>query len=345
MASKRSSRHVVFLSRTLPLIVAAVFIASLARAMAVETGGSSERVLSSSECPGSFAVDAALAGTEPIFVSDYFSFVGSDEKGRVAFAIDNDRSRRGDKFSADAHVVLHDEREGWARVSGAGDYANKKNELLAIPDSPDFQFFGDPKSGIILRSPSNRLELEVAPVRERACRISGEAVYSLGSTSATMKWKDRVIPGRVIYEYIFMKNLSRWYSAFSGLFYDDFQGLYLMTGDGGDFYFHTSKGKTWSNMSDRVMGFQVLDGQKETLRDLQIEVPERVLGWGFYRWPKRWQVSWQGNEGAGSLLVKVIDQKTVTNWVIGGFAMAVVTGELTYGGKTRQIYGLAELIR
>lgn len=313
--------------------------------MAAETGGSSGRVFSSSECPGFFDVDAALAGAEPIFVSDYFSFVGGDEKGRVVFAIDNDRSRRGRKFSADAHVVLHDEREGWIRISGAGDYENKKQELLTIPDSPDSQFFGEANSGITLRSPANKLALEVAPVRDRVCQISTEAVYSLGSTSATIKWRGRVIPGRVIYEYIFRKHLSRWYSAFSGLFYNDFQGLYLMTGDGGDFYFHTSKGNAWSDMFDRVMGFQVIDGQKEMLRDLRIEVPARVLGCGFYRWPETWKATWQGSKGAGSLSLEVVDRKTVTNWVIGGFAMAVVTGELTYGGKIRPVYGLAELIR
>jgi hypothetical protein len=98
-------------------------------------------------------------------------------------------------------------------------------------------------------------------------------------------------------------------------------------------------------MFEKVMGFQVIDGQSEILRDLRIEVPERSFGFGFYRWPQAWRVSWQGSKGAGSLLLRVIDQKTVTNWLIGGFAMAVVTGELAYGGKTRHVYGLAELIR
>jgi hypothetical protein len=50
-------------------------------------------------------------------------------------------------------------------------------------------------------------------------------------------------------------------------------------------------------------------------------------------------------EGPGSLSVTVVDRKNVTNWVIGGFAMAVVSGELTYDGKIGPVYGLAELIR
>ena len=35
----------------------------------------------------------------------------------------------------------------------------------------------------------------------------------------------------------------------------------------------------------------------------------------------------------------------MTNWLIGGFAMGVITGEISYGGKVRPVYGLAELIR
>jgi hypothetical protein len=121
--------------------------------------------------------------------------------------------------------------------------------------------------------------------------------------------------------------------------------LYLKTDGGGDFYLHTSKGEAWSQMFEKVMGFQVIDGQGEILRDLRIEVPERSFGPGFYRWPKFWRVSWQGSKGSGCLSVRVVDRKTVTNWIIGGFAMAVVSGELTYEGKTRPVYGLAELIR
>jgi hypothetical protein len=293
----------------------------------------------------SLDVTAAVAGPKPVFVSDYFSFIGADERGHVAFAIDNDRSRRGNKFDADAHVFLHDEREGWVKISGSGGYQNTKRELLRIPDSPDFQFKGEVKSGITLESPRNRLKLSVDPMQERFSRSTGEAIFSMGSASATLAWKDRVIPGRVIYEYIFMLNMSPWYSSVSGLFYNDFQGLYLETGDSGDFYLRNEKGTRWSRVTGEALGFLVLDQKNEVLKDLLIRVPERSLAFGFYRWPSTWQVSWRGNKGAGSLSVTVVDRKNITNWFIGGFAMAVVRGELYYGGKTRPVYGLAELIR
>ncbi|MGD0210381.1 MAG: hypothetical protein ABSC14_05315 [Desulfomonilia bacterium] len=295
--------------------------------------------------PGALDVTKAVSGSGPVFVSDYFSFAGADEKGHVVFAIDNDRARRGEKFSADAHCVLHDEHAGWITISGAGEYENKEKDLLRIPDSPYFRFSGEVKNGITLDSPCNQLKLVIDPMNERVSRITGEVIYSMGSTSATLTWRDRVIHGRVIYEYIFMKNLSPWYSSFSGLFYNDFQGLYLTTSDGGDFYLHTSKGRAWSKAIKQVLGFQVLDQHLELLEDLRIEVPERRYALGFYRWPGSWRVSWQGNKGAGSLVLRVADRKTVTNWLIGGFAMGVVTGEISSGGKIRPVYGLAELIR
>jgi len=295
--------------------------------------------------PEPLDVTASLAGPKPVFVSDYFSFIGSDERGHVAFAIDNDRSRRDSKFDADAHVFLHDEREGWIRVSGNGSYANRKKELLRIPDSPDFLFLGDAASGITLDSPRNGLKLIVDPMQERFTRFTSEAIFSMGSTSATLTWKGRVIPGRVIYEYIFMVNLSPWYSYVSGLFYNDFQGLYLKTAEGGDFYLRNEKGTTWSRAFGKAPGFLVLDRKSEVLDDLRTQVSERSLAFGFYTWPGTWHVNWKGSKGAGSLTVTVVDRKNVTNWIIGGFAMAVVTGELSYGGKTRPVYGLAELIR
>jgi len=294
---------------------------------------------------GPLDIDQTLAGTEPVFVSDYFSFIGADDKGHVAFAMDNDRSRNGSEFTADAHVVLHDEHLGWIAVSGAGSYENTKKELLRIPDSPNFKFYGDVNNGVILDSPHNGLKLSVAPMIERLSRPGIESVFSLGSAEATLKWRDRTIRGRVIYEYIFKKNLSPWYSLFSGLFYTDFQGLYLMTEDGGDFYFRASKGEAWSELGENVLGFQVLGGNSEVLKDLHIEVLERSYAFGFYRWPKTWRVSWRCKKGAGTLSAQVVDQITVTNWLIGGFAMGIVTGELSYDGTVRPIYGLAELIR
>jgi hypothetical protein len=175
----------------LSLVMAFFFAAACAfsSSQGDEAEVSTGKTESSTENPRALDVTVALAGSEPIFVSDYFSFVGADEKGHVAFAIDNDRARRGRKFFADAHVVLHDEHEGWVRVSGAGDYENIKKELLPIPDSPDFQFTGEVKSGITLHSPNNKLELEVAPVHDlvRRVRWRSDLYYEFDFSDAEME--------------------------------------------------------------------------------------------------------------------------------------------------------------
>src|SRR5438445_10535120 len=94
-----------------------------------------------------FLTLAAESSSTLMYVSDYFSFVGADQHGRVAFALDNNRGRDGEASQAEHFVVLHDERDGWMDVAGNGPYDNLKKELDRIPDSPFFQSTGAPEPG------------------------------------------------------------------------------------------------------------------------------------------------------------------------------------------------------
>lgn len=44
------------------------------------------------------------------------------------------------------------------------------------------------------------------------------------------------------------------------------------------------------------------------------------------------------------LILTQSERKRIANWVIGGFSMGIVKGELHYAGKRQPIYGFAELI-
>jgi len=56
---------------------------------------------------------ALLEGTRLAYTSDYVSFSGADEHGRVAFAIDTNRGRDGGESQAEhLYAVLHDEHAG-----------------------------------------------------------------------------------------------------------------------------------------------------------------------------------------------------------------------------------------
>src|SRR3989441_341557 len=77
--------------------------------------------LAAAGCSGDSAAQEPTTSTL-IYVSDYFSFVGADQEGRVAFALDNNRGRDVEAFQAEHFVVLHDERKGWIDVLGSGPY-------------------------------------------------------------------------------------------------------------------------------------------------------------------------------------------------------------------------------
>lgn len=114
---------------------------------------------------------ALIAGAGLVYVSDYFSFVGADERGHVAFAIDTNRGRDGDAFPAEhLSIVLHDERSGWVDLTGQGRYENATRELLPIPDSPAFRFVGQPETGVTIAIAVNDLTLRIDPMIERVRR-------------------------------------------------------------------------------------------------------------------------------------------------------------------------------
>ncbi|GJL54073.1 MAG: hypothetical protein NPIRA02_12050 [Nitrospirales bacterium] len=57
-----------------------------------------------------------------------------------------------------------------------------------------------------------------------------------------------------------------------------------------------------------------------------------------------WAIRWATAQGKGSVQLELSEFHRVANWVLGGFAMGLVQGTATYGGKTIPIYGLVELL-
>ncbi|HEU4683554.1 MAG TPA: hypothetical protein VFS39_03525 [Nitrospira sp.] len=280
---------------------------------------------------------------ELLYVSDYFSFVGQDETGRVAFALDNNRGRDGAAFQAEHFVVLHDERQGWITSAGNGLYDNPLHELQSIPDSSFFHFVGTPVTGLTISSEINELTLHIEPIIHRSRHEHEGAVTWMGSAPARLTWKTRSIPGRVIYEYLRIPNFNRLTRTYWDL-WNDFQGLYLTTGDGGDLYLHSQRSERLGPLVGRLAGFTASDEETEHVKELRFEITEREWALGFYRWPEAWHITWQDRHGAAGLSIRRIDRRRIAGWVIGGFSMAIVTGELDYGGKTVPVYGFAELL-
>ncbi len=284
-----------------------------------------------------------LPASTLLYVSDYFSFIGQDSQGHVAFALDNNRGRDGDAYQAEHFVILHDERQGWVRLAGNGRYNNTRKELKAIPDSPFFRFQGRPPAGMTITSDTNQITLHIEPISERTRNIHNGAATWMGSAPAVLTWKGRTIPGRVIYEYVVMPDFNRLTRTYWGM-WKEFQGLYLVADTTGDVYVHSQLSERIAPLVGMLAGFTAFDGHTESMKDLKVDILERNLTWGFYRWPTAWRISWTGPKGPGTLTLLLSDRNSIANWIIGGFSMGIVRGELDYAGKKHQIYGLAELI-
>jgi hypothetical protein len=276
------------------------------------------------------------------YYSDYFSFIGEDAQGKVAFALDNNRGQDGERFQAEHFAVLHDERMGWIALHGTGAYPNPAGALRNIPDSADFAFSGKPENGIRIHSSSNSLTLDIQALKPVVERAQGEARYWLGSAAATLAWRDRTLRGRVIYEYLYRPGWNRLTRKYFGQWHD-FHALYLRV-DGGDLYFHHEEPVGEEPLHGREVAFIVLDNRPADLRDLSVEVTRRTQALGLYRWPQAWRVAFVADGVAYRLDLALVERKAVSNWILGGFSMGIANGELTGNGNSLPVYGLAEII-
>jgi len=278
-----------------------------------------------------------------IYVSDYFSFVGQDSQGHVAFALDNNRGRDGEAYQAEHFLILHDERQGWIKIRGNGPYENGSKELQAIPDSPMFRFLGTPLTGMTITSEPNELTLRINAIPQRIRNQHNGAVTWMGSAPAVLTWNGRTIGGRVIYEYVMMPDFNRLTRTYWGM-WKEFQGLYLVAGEAGDVYVHSQLNRWLAPLVGMITGFTAFNERTESMQHLTVEPLDRQWALGFYRWPTAWRITWTGPLGPAVLTLTQPERKPIANWVIGGFSMGIVKGELNYAGTIQPVYGLAELI-
>jgi hypothetical protein len=278
-----------------------------------------------------------------IYVSDYFSFVGQDGQGRVAFALDNNRGRDGAGYQAEHFAVLHDERQGWIEVIGDGPYENITKELLTIPNSSAFKFQGSPAEGISIISVPNNLLLQAQPVAMTLRRQHEGARYEMGSAPASLQWAGRTLNGRVIYEHLMIPEFNRMTRTYWRL-WKDFQAFYLTIGHSGDLYVHRQEGDRLTPLVGHLTGFTVMDGRTQPLEQISFTPLAKSFTFGLYRWPVSWRLEWKSPEGLHATTLTLSDRKRYGNWVIGGFSMGIVKGELSINGKLEPLYGLAELI-
>jgi len=286
------------------------------------------------------------------YYSDYFSFIGQDEKGYLLFALASSRGVDDGEFQAEHFGVLYAQGEGWIDLVGTGAYLNPRGVLTRVPDSTAFQFSGHPASGVSIQSRVNDLRLEINPLITRLEDNSGERRQNWGNAAAVLYWQGRIVPGRVIYEGLTHHNWNRL-SRSDAEDLDNLQGFYLALQKDSpaawrDLYLRTEgQKKTLSST-----GFLATPNVQARIFSPNLEVTRKGWALGFYRWSKGWRMNLQQaatSKGLdppfAALELKQISRKNVSNWVLGGFAMSVVEGSYKVNGEQLKVLGFAELIK
>lgn len=287
--------------------------------------------------------ETELAELKLAYYSDYFSFVGQDEVGKVAFAIDNNRGQDQETWQADHFVVMHVENQGWQALKGNGLYPNPEGKMEEIPNSEFFSFEGKPYVGMTIRSDINDLVLKIDPIQVALKKEKGLSQFHLGTAKATLKWKGRTIQGRVIHEFLYLPAFNRLSRKYLGVF-KDFHGIYAVIGQKDDFYFHLQKNEILGLLIGLNLGFVVINGIAYELENVHPTIKDRTWTKGFYRWPTGWVGAFKFNDSSHKFSLDLQEKNIIANWVIGGFAMGIVTGEIEIDGKKVSVYGLGELI-
>jgi len=275
--------------------------------------------------------------------SDYFSFVGSDAKGTVYLAHDNNRGQTGDRFFADHWIAMFAEGQGVVPVAGSAHYPNPDRILETIPDSEHFQFRGTVAGGLRMVSATNDIDMAVEGLTPILRRQMPDNDYWIGAASATMRWKGRELRGRVIFEFIARTGFNRFTSDF-GANWNNFNGLYLWTEDNRDIYLRYHDRAQLG--VPRESGMTTVDGAG-VLSDIDFRIRDsRPVSDRPYRWPTDWRVGFTHRGAAWQLEAGTVALEEVADWRTGGFAMAVIHGSLARsdGSARRSFKGWAELL-
>ncbi len=291
-----------------------------------------------------YAEDIDTDTLELSYYSDYFSFVGLDGSGLVAFAIDNNRGRDGEQYKTEIFSVLYVEHQGWKDVYGQGISDNIAKQLVEPPNTKAFSFNGDAHSGFIITSESNEIKLVVKGIPETVKNEQGSATYWMGGAPAVLTLHGKQIEGRVIYESLFLPKFNRLTRSYFGLF-KDFHGLYLYAEGLGDFYFHYQKSPFLKPLLGEYAGF-VGDEHAGEIQEVELSDVGTRFALGFYRWPASWTGKFLSNGISYSFEISLDERNTIANWFVGGFAMGVARGTLTNldSGKRYPLIGLGELV-
>ena len=287
-----------------------------------------------------YAIDAKeLERIRRSYYSDYFSFVGSDTQGRVAFTIECNRGQEGSTWQAEHSFLLFDEHNKWLPLQGTGAYDNSNGHLEKIPDSPWFRFSSSKSGALSIESDPHNLSLIIQPHEYIVHRENGLAAMHAGSGVATLRWKDRIVEGRACHNKLYLPGINRFTRRYP-TFYSNFHSLYVRLGGGGDFYAHIQDGSQLARLMGRREGFYLMDDTHRHLPDFKLFCITHEPSLGMFKWPLSWRGFLDVDGEECTIELKVIDRKNTSQWFIGGTAVGIIEGALHLPTGDQTLYGI-----
>ena len=281
-------------------------------------------------------------GSEYIDFSDYFSFHGEGQTGKVYFAIDNNRHNKKGTVKASNFLYFNIDGE-WVKLKGHKNYKGKSGDLRKCVNSEDFTFVyeGDELSSIVSITNDLRIDFE-KELRHTADYGVEEILFDMYATSAILTYKGRSFKGNIISERLRVKEDLKTLGNITNVVFKGFKydGFYLHAPDFGDVYIHLiSPEETINICTDNVYNLNTKSGAKDlnlSTADYRVTKSKRV---GFKKLPLEIEV----DLGESKLSLTTSHFKKYRNLLFFAFGMGVVEGDLLYEGKTYPVYGLSEL--
>ena len=292
-------------------------------------------------------IESRIAEAEVAMFSDYYSFVGRDERGWVAFAIDNNRQRAVDYYEADHATFMYDGETGFVDIAGYGKYDTADHTLLHVPDSASFTFERD-QTQTVMQSMTEDLILSFGELDAHFHDSRPEASILMGIAPATLSWRGRELTGDIIGERLGFKNFDRRKMgpmlAKQTLSSRSFQGLYLTTEHGEIIYLRASTMQLGLIDGPSAIGFGRHDDYSGMLNSVTVTADRWQPGPGLFSLPSSWTATWW-TDREYKLTLSTIDTKVYSNWGLGAFAMSFAEGTITNpDGSRAKVAGFAELI-
>ena len=219
----------------------------------------------------------------------------------------------------------------------------QKRHYSLYPTLPHSRFKGRQIAAGRLAAHQTTSRLSIEPIPERLSQSDSGGRFWMGSAPAILELGNRIVKGRVIYEFFMMPDFNRLTRTYWGL-WSGFQGLYLSVKGLGDLYVHNQESEMLAPLIGTLNGFVAVQEETENFQILQLTTTDLSQGLGLYKWPMKWVGRWLSEKGSGTVELNLSEFNRIATWVIGGFAMGIVRGTVTYKGQTYEVYGLGELI-